>query len=73
MLIGIPACQGADTTCHKSNGENIRHALTGMYAALLSYPVLPENHRGIAIYCDWEMNDVKWQAVADFFERNPAR
>ena len=44
-----------------------------MYAALLSYPVLPENHRGIAIYCDWEMNDVKWQAVADFFERNPAR
>lgn len=70
VLIGIPAYEDADTTYHKPDVENIPNALAGMHAALLSYDKLPENYRGIALYCDWEMSEAQWGAVAEFFGKN---
>ncbi len=67
VLIGIPAYEDAHTDYHKPDVENIRNALAGMHAALLSYDALPENYRGIAIYCDWEMDEAKWRDVGERF------
>jgi hypothetical protein len=67
VLIGIPAYEDADTTYHKPDVENIPNALAGMHAALLTYDQLPQNYRGIAIYCDWEMNDAKWADITELF------
>jgi len=67
VLIGIPAYEDANTTYHKPDIENIPNALAGMHAALLSYDKLPDNYRGIAIYCDWTMDDTKWAEISVLF------
>jgi hypothetical protein len=67
VLIGIPAYEDAETTYHNPEIENIPNALAGMHAALLSFDKLPDNYRGISIYCDWEMNDAKWADIAELF------
>lgn len=67
VLIGIPAYEDADTTWHNPEIENIPNALAGMHAALLSFDKLPDNYRGIAIYCGWEMDDAKWADIKERF------
>ena len=67
VLIGIPAYEDAGVDWHDPKVENIPNALAGMHAALLSFDNLPDNYRGIAIYCDWEMNEGKWGDVREFF------
>lgn len=67
VLIGIPAYEDAETTYHNPEVENIRNALMGMHAALGSFDRVPDNYRGIAIYCDWEMTEEKWKDVRKLF------
>lgn len=69
VLIGIPAYEDADTTYHKPEVENLRHALAGLHAGLQSFPSLPDSYRGIAVYCDWEMDEAKWAELAERFGR----
>ena len=56
LLLGIPAYEDAGVGYHYPRVENITSALQGISAA---------DHRkeakGIAIYCEWEMDDAKWQ------------
>lgn len=62
VLLGVPAYEDADTPWHDPAVENLEHSLSGIHAALDGSP-LPAHYRGVAVYCDWEMNAEKWQTL----------
>ena len=56
LILGIPAYEDADVGYHHPKVENISSAMKGISAAK------PDDRiRGIAIYCEWEMNESKWK------------
>ena len=61
LLLGVPAYEDAGVGYHHPQVENIRSALQGIAAS---------NHKneanGIAIYCEWEMDENKWQIWRKF-------
>ena len=56
LILGIPAYEDAESGYHHPRGENISSALRGIAAAGRN-----ESIGGIAIYCEWEMDDAKWR------------
>ena len=56
LLLGIPAYEDAGVGYHHPRVENISSALRGISASDQLDRV-----GGIAIYCEWEMDDAKWQ------------
>ena len=56
LILGIPAYEDADVGYHHPKVENISSALKGISA---TRPF--DKINGIAIYCEWEMNDIKWK------------
>ena len=56
LLLGIPAYEDADVGYHHPRVENIISALRGVSAADPGQDI-----RGIAVYCEWEMNETKWR------------
>jgi hypothetical protein len=71
VLLGVPAYEDAGVGYHDPGVENLENALLGIHAGLSRFPSLPKNYRGIAIYCEWEMNDAKWERVRTDFEKAP--
>lgn len=61
VLLGIPAYDDAGVGYHHPQVENISAALRGIAAQDLK-----KWARGIAIYCEWEMNEAKWQTWQKF-------
>ena len=61
VLLGIPAYDDAGVGYHHPQVENISSALQGIAAQDLRKWV-----RGIAIYCEWEMDKAKWQTWQNF-------
>ena len=61
VLLGIPAYDDAGVGYHHPQVENISSALQGIAAQDLKKWV-----RGIAIYCEWEMEQAKWQTWQNF-------
>ena len=61
LLLGIPAYEDAGAGYHHPRVENINSALRGISAAEFLYKV-----NGIAIYCEWEMTEAKWQSWRNF-------
>ena len=61
QLLGVPAYEDAGVNYHHPQVENIRSALQGIAAS---------DHKneanGIAIYCEWEMDENKWQIWRKF-------
>jgi len=56
LILGIPAYEDVDVGYHHPKVENISSALKGISAAM------PDDRiSGIAIYCEWEMNESKWK------------
>lgn len=55
LLLGIPAYNDAGVNYHYPQVENISAALRGISAADCG-----KNISGIAVYCEWEMDDSKW-------------
>jgi hypothetical protein len=41
----------------------------GIHAGLGRYEKLPGNYRGIALYCEWEMDEGKWAVMRNRFLR----
>jgi hypothetical protein len=71
VLLGVPAYEDADTGYHHPGAENLRDALRGIHAGLAQLPSLPDHYAGVAIYCEWEMNDAKWETLRREFGRSP--
>ncbi|NQZ59490.1 MAG: hypothetical protein HRT88_18725, partial [Lentisphaeraceae bacterium] len=65
VLLGIPAYDDSGTGYHYPEVENITSALKGIKACLNNKSQLPENLQGLALYCEWQMNEEKWQQFAD--------
>jgi hypothetical protein len=71
VLCGIPAYGDSGGGHHHPKAENLRNALRGIHAGLRRFPTLPDSYVGVAIYCEWEMNDAKWKVFRTEFERFP--
>jgi hypothetical protein len=63
VLLGVPAYDDPGVGYHRPSVENLRNALVGIHAALAGFESLPDSYRGIAIYCEWEMDDGEWQQL----------
>ena len=61
LLLGIPAYDDAGVGYHHPQVENIKSALQGVSAS----PRKKEAN-GIAIYCEWEMDENKWSVWRKF-------
>ena len=61
LLLGIPAYEDAGMGYHHPEVENIESALKGISASEHNSRV-----KGIAIYCEWEMNESKWNVWKHF-------
>jgi hypothetical protein len=71
VLLGIPVYDDAGVGYHSPRVENIENALTGIHAGLSKQNSLPRNYAGIAIYCEWEMDQQEWDYFKKEFERTP--
>ena len=56
LILGIPAYEDADVGYHHPKVENITSAMKGISSAKPERAI-----NGIAIYCEWEMNERKWK------------
>jgi glycosyl hydrolase family 18 (putative chitinase) len=65
VLLGIPVYDDEGVGYHFSNVENIEHALAGIHAGLSKFKSLPSNYQGIAIYCEWEMQEEEWRYLSE--------
>ena len=61
IILGVPAYEDAGVGYHHPQVENINSALQGISASDRKNEV-----NGIAIYCEWEMNEDKWQIWRKF-------
>jgi hypothetical protein len=71
VLLGIPVYDDAGVGYHFPGTENLQNALSGIHAGLSKHKSLPKNYAGIAIYCEWEMNQQEWNYFKKEFERTP--
>ena len=61
LLLGIPAYNDVGVGYHHPRVENIDSALKGISASGKQDKV-----NGLAIYCEWEMDENKWQTWKSF-------
>ncbi|MBI5604286.1 MAG: hypothetical protein HY879_13135 [Deltaproteobacteria bacterium] len=50
VLLGVPAYDEAGVGYHDPKVGNLKNALMGIHGGLTSFPTLPRNYQGIAIY-----------------------
>jgi hypothetical protein len=73
VLLGVPAYDDAGVGYHLPRVENLHNALAGIHAGLPDDGPLPRHYQGVAIYCEWEMDDAEWSYWQHHFLRQPAR
>ena len=61
VLLGVPVYDDAGVGYHRPSVESLENALRGIHAGLETYPVLPSNYQGVAIYSEWEMDSTEWK------------
>ncbi len=61
VILGIPAYEDAGVGYHHPHVENISSALRGIAASDRKNEI-----GGIAVYCEWEMDENKWQCWRKF-------
>jgi hypothetical protein len=73
VLLGLPAYDDPGVAHHDPKVENLVNALQGIHTGLSRFGPVPDNYRGVALYCEWEMEDHEWQTMAGFFGRTASR
>jgi hypothetical protein len=68
VLLGLPAYDDAGVPWHDPGVENLGHALAGIHAGLASLDRVPATYRGVALYCEWEMDSTEWAELETQFE-----
>jgi hypothetical protein len=69
VLLGLPAYDDAGSGYHHSAAENLRNALLGVHAGLGPSAEPPANYQGVALYCEWEMDETEWARYRGHFLR----
>ena len=67
VLLGVPAYHDKGVGYHDPDVENLQNALSGIHAGLSIFKKIPSNYQGISLYCEWEMNESKWQYLREHF------
>jgi len=67
ILLGVPTYKDQGVGYHDHKVENLENSLLGIHAGLQSYKSLPVNYQGIALYCEWEMEEVEWKLLREHF------
>ena len=67
VLLGVPAYHDKGVGYHDPDVENLQGALSGIHAGLSCYEKIPSNYQGISLYCEWEMDETKWQYLREHF------
>jgi len=60
VLLGVPTYDDEGVGYHTPKVENIDNALLGIHAGLASFKSLPASYKGVALYCEWEMDLSEW-------------
>jgi hypothetical protein len=66
ILVGVPTYADANVDYHDPKVENLTNALLGIHRGL-SRSTIPASYRGVAIYCEWEMDDGEWRYLVEHF------
>jgi len=69
VLLGIPAYEDVGVGYHFPEVENLKNALMGIHSGLSKHKLLPDNYSGVSIYCEWEMDQQKWDYFKKEFEK----
>jgi hypothetical protein len=67
VLLGIPVYEDKGVGYHFPAVENLKNALLGIHAGLGKFNTVPENYTGVALYCEWEMDNQEWDYFASHF------
>ena len=67
VLLGLPAYDDAGTGYHDPGAENLTNSLRGIHRGLAHYTPLPTNYQGVALYCEWELDETEWQYFREHF------
>lgn len=67
VLLGLPVYDDAGVGYHDPQVENLPNALAGIHAGLVDFGQLPPNYQGVAIYCEWEMDQDEWATLGRHF------
>lgn len=67
VVLGVPAYEDEGVGYHDPAVENIAISLSGLHSGLLSFPSLPVNYQGTAIYSQWTMTEAKWEIFRTHF------
>lgn len=70
ILLGVPSYKDEGVGYHNPDVENLSNSLQGIYAGLSYYEKIPPNYQGISLYCEWEMDEAKWQYLQEHFLRH---
>jgi hypothetical protein len=70
-LLGVPTYDDADVEYHDPKVENLPSALLGIHAGLSRYETLPPHYQGVALYCEWETDEIEWTLFREQFLRRP--
>jgi len=60
VLFGVPVYDDTGVGYHTPKVENLANALSGIHSGLASYPRLPPDYQGVAIYSEWEVDSKEW-------------
>lgn len=71
VLLGLPAYDDVGVGYHHREAENLADGLLGIHAGLTRSTSLPANYRGVALYCEWEMDEEEWRRFRGHFLRLP--
>jgi hypothetical protein len=69
VLLGVPAYDDAGTGYHQPDVEGLPNAIRGIHGGLGGTASRAANYRGIAIYCEWEMDALEWEFLGEEFEK----
>ena len=61
VLLGVAVYDDKGVGYHHPHVENLENGLAGIHKALLDYEKVPLNFQGVAIYCEWEMDESEWR------------
>lgn len=60
VLLGLPTYDDAGVGYHHPSAENLTNSLRGVHHGLTKRAPLPTNYCGVALYCEWEMDEAEW-------------
>jgi hypothetical protein len=72
VLLGLPVYDDEGVGYHHRRVENLPNALLGIHAGLRSFEPSPGSYQGVALYCEWEIDQDEWRYFTSHFVKPAA-